>query len=69
MQKYEKQKKYRHMEVQEEKEKNRDTWRSQGIGKNEHMKAHKKKKEEEKMIAMSQNKKLERYHSYKRSIV
>ena len=33
--------------------------------KNEHMKAHNKKK----MIAMSQNKKLERDHIYKRSIV
>ena len=44
MQKYEN-KKNRHMEVQEEREKNRDTWRSQGIEKrDEHMKAHKKKK-------------------------
>jgi len=33
----------------------------------EHMKAHKKKKNE--MIAMSQNKKLEKDHSYKRTIV
>jgi hypothetical protein len=37
------------------------------LKKDEHMKAHKKKKNE--MIAMSQNKKLERDHSYKRSIV
>ena len=46
MQKYDKEKKFGHMKVQEEKEKNRDTWRSQGIKKrkDEHMKAHKKKK-------------------------
>ena len=36
------------------------------LKKNEHMKAHKMKKM---MIAMSQNKKLEREHTYKRSIV
>jgi hypothetical protein len=36
----------------------------------EHIKAHKKKKNEnDKMTAMSQNKKLDRDHSYKRSIV
>ena len=60
---------YGHMKVLEEKrKKNRDTWRSQGIEKkDEHMQAHKKKKKE--MIAMSQNKKIERDHSYKRSIV
>ena len=65
MQKYEK--KFGHMKVQEEKK----------IGTNEspkvlkekkveHTKAHKKKRM---MIAMSQNKKLERDHIYKSSIV
>ena len=62
------------------KKKKMDTWRSKKkkkkIGthegpkvlnkKDEHMKAHKKKKI---MIAMSQNKKLERDYTYKRSIV
>ena len=45
MQKYEKEEEnFGHMKVQEEKEKNRDTWRSQGIEKkDEHMKAHIKK--------------------------
>jgi hypothetical protein len=53
MQKYEKKYIFRHMKVQK-KEKNGDTWRSQGIEKNdEHMKAHIKMKKWM-MIAMSQ---------------
>jgi hypothetical protein len=56
-----KKKKYRHLKVQE-------IGRHEGpkvLEKDEHMKALGKKK----MIAMSQNIKLERDHSYKRSIV
>jgi hypothetical protein len=64
MQKYKKEKIFGHMKVQEEKEKNRDTWRSQGIETN--MSTWRLIKN---MIAMSQNKKLERDHIYKRSIV
>jgi hypothetical protein len=55
MQKYEKEKKliFGHMKVQEKK-KNRDTWRSQGIGKKRW--AHEGSYIYKKMIAMSQNK-------------
>ena len=55
---------YGHMKVQKEKKIGTHEGPKVLNKKDEHMKAHKKKKI---MIAMSQNKKLERDHSYKRS--
>jgi hypothetical protein len=48
MQKYKKKYIFGHMKVQEKEKKNRDTWRSQRIEKNdEHMKAHIKNEKNE----------------------